>query len=360
MSRFALASTMLALLCFPSTHSFALEQCPYHGASCTCGCCEGGECSCGPKDSACNQWDYQDNSCCNRWDGVIDQADTSELTHVVDESDILIAKSWGLHGIWLPEDPVLFRQFMADPRQITYSVGWRFNDQALTKNVIDVSYGDSLAIYRWFDVWPLCGELQIELEGALWACFDPCHESAPLLNADYYVGIPITYAIDQWSFRLRAFHISSHLGDEFLLNHPGFDRRNPSAEYLDFFFSYDWTDEIRLYGGFGGIVQQDHTFATPSRLYSECGFELRLDSLGFTDYRQSLYGTPFFAADFRFRGEHRRHLDSTYVLGYEFGKMSGLCRKVRLFMEYHDGYSVEGQFSKIATNYFSLRMTYGF
>ena len=85
------------------------------------------------------------------------------------------------NGIWLPEEPPLFRPFIADPRQVTYSVGWRFNDNAATKNVIDVSFGDTFAIYRWCDVGPWHGELQIDLEGALWAIFDPCYESAPLL-----------------------------------------------------------------------------------------------------------------------------------------------------------------------------------
>jgi hypothetical protein len=262
-------------------------------------------------------------------------------------------------GVWIPEDPPLFRPFMADPRQITYSVGWRFDDNALTKNVIDVSYCDTFPIYRWCDVWPWGGQLQIELEGALWAVFDPCYESAPLINADYYVGIPITYAIDRWQFRLRGFHISSHIGDEFLLNHPNFDRRNPSAEYLDFFISHDLTEEIRLYGGLGFVVEQDPSFHF-SPFYSALGAELRLLRLGFLDCRNVLYGCPIFGMHFRQSGDFHHHIDATYVLGYEIGKLCGLYRRLRVFLEYHDGYSVEGQFCKHAANYFSVRMTYGF
>ncbi len=50
----------------------------------------------------------------------------------------------------------------------------------------------------------------------------------------------------------------------------------------------------------------------------------------------------------------------TYALGYEIGKYCGLYRRLRLFLEYHDGYSVEGQFAHIPTNYFELALTYGF
>ena len=44
----------------------------------------------------------------------------------------------------------------------------------------------------------------------------------------------------------------------------------------------------------------------------------------------------------------------------EIGKTCGLCRRLRLYLEYHDGYSVEGQWSCRATNYLSVKMQYGF
>lgn len=277
--------------------------------------------------------------------------------------DCHIAKECGLCGIWLPEDPVLFRPFLADPRKVCLSAGWRFNDQVLAKNVIDVSYGDNCALYRWFDIefGPFCGQLQIELEGALWAVFDPLHESAPLVNADYYVGIPVTYSCGNWSFRLRGFHISSHIGDEFLLNNldRGFIRTNPSAEYLDFAVSNDFTDELRFYGLAGVIVHQDQTFKT-GRLYFEAGMEVRMHRLGFENYCQQLYGEPFFAWHWRWNDVFKHHVDMTYVLGYEIGKTCGLCRKLRFYMEYHDGYSVEGQFAKFPCSYLAFRASYGF
>ncbi len=260
-------------------------------------------------------------------------------------------------GIWFPEDPVLFRPFVADPHAINFSGGWRLNDQAFVKNVIDVSLGNTMGIYRWLDVWG--GQLQIEVEGAVWVCFDPLHNSSPLLNADYYGGIPITYSVGPWAFRLRGYHISSHIGDEFLLNHPEFDRRNPSAEYLDFYASYYPTDDIRLYGGIGAVVSQDKSYPF-GRFYAETGLELHLSQLGFINDRQQLFGRPFFSMHFKFQTKQEKHINQTYVLGYEWGKLCGLQRVFRLFLEYHDGYSYEGQFSRSPTNYLSLRASYGF
>lgn len=262
-------------------------------------------------------------------------------------------------GIWLPEDPMLFKPLIADPREVDYSVGWRFNDKALVKDVIDVSFGDIITFYRWCDVGPWHGQLDISLEGGLWAVFDPLTESAPLMNADYYVGIPVTYAFGPWAFRIRGYHISSHIGDEFLINHPHFKRKNPSAEYLDFYVSNYINDDIRLYGGVGVVAQMDESFPI-GRFYAACGVELHLSQLGFLDVKDQVYGRPFYGMHFHFQTQHKKHLDQTYVLGYEIGKLCGLQRILRAYLEYHDGYSWEGQFFNCPTNYFSIRVSYGY
>ncbi len=336
---------------------------------CKCGCNQGLPCTCGSKkynqvqEDVYNQenrndtGDFGDYDCCGD-DDPFNGGAPPPYYHVP-SYDRIIAEECGLCGIWLPEEPVIFRPLLADPRQITYSTGWRFNDQVCVKNIIDVSFGDTIPIYRWFHVWPYCGDLQIELEGALWAIFDPLHDSSPLINADYFGGLTLTYGFDDWAFRLRGYHISSHLGDEFLLNHPGFDRRNASAEFVDFYISWDWIPEIRLYSGMGYTVGEDEEFHT-GRWFGGIGTEVRPLGLGFTDWCNSLYGVPFIGMHFRWNKDFKHHIDSTYVLGYEWGKFCGLCHRVRIYIEYHDGYSLEGQFAKCATNYFSLRASYGF
>lgn len=296
-------------------------------------------------DVCCKSTETASKSCCNG--------------PSIDPNPPLPIEKGSCCGVWMPEDPPLFRPFVADPHAVTFSAGWRLNDQVLVKNVIDVSYGQNFPAYRWVDVWPWGGQLQVELEGAVWAVFDPLHDSSPLMNADYYVAIPITYAIGSWAFRLRGYHISSHVGDEFLLNHPEFDRRNPSAEYLDFYASYYPTDDIRIYGGIGAVVAQDKSYPF-GRFYAEAGLEFHLTQLGYINENQQLFGRPFFGMDFRYQTIQDKHINQTYVLGYEWGKLCGLQRLFRIFIEYHDGYSYEGQFSRYPTNYFSIRTSYGF
>ena len=132
---------------------------------------------------------------------------------VAKETDGENARNKGSWGIFMPEGPPLYRPMMADPRELTYSVGWRFNDRVIERNVIDVSFYDRFPVFRWCDLWKWRGDLQIELEGGVWAIFDPLHDSSPLVDADYYVGVPITYAFDNWAIRLRGYLTSQHTSE---------------------------------------------------------------------------------------------------------------------------------------------------
>ncbi len=274
-------------------------------------------------------------------------------------TDYEFARENNLWGIWFPEGPPAFRPFIADPRQVTFSIGWRFDDRLLGNNLVPVSFGDVFPIFRWVDLWNYRGDLELDIEGDVWAIFDPLHESAPLIDADYYVGFPLTYLFGNWAFRLRGYHISTHIGDEFLLDHPHFDRRNPSIEAFDFYFSDQFTRDIRLYGGAGWVTRQDDSFRVGS-FYFQAGTEIRFSELGFHDYNNRLYGEPFFAMDFFYQTHFKHHINSNFALGYEWGKVSGLRRRVRVYVLYHDGYSVEGQFSKSPTHYFGIGGSYGY
>ncbi len=261
--------------------------------------------------------------------------------------------------VWFPEAPPLFLPFKADPRQLTASVGWRFNDRVIEKHVIDVSYFDIIPGVRFFNIFAPEGQLQFDLEGALWAIFQPTMESSPLVNADYFIGAALTYRLYCWSLRLRGYHISSHIGDEFLLNHPDFNRKNPSAEFIDLFASYDMSDDLRLYAGVGYVPFSDPTFPCKNWFF-QGGAEAYLPWFRFVSCANMLEGRPYFAMNFLFREDVNMEIDQTYVLGYEFAKLTGLERKFRIYMEYHDGYSLEGQFCLQRTDYFSIRISYGF
>ncbi|MCH9630407.1 MAG: hypothetical protein S4CHLAM37_04050 [Chlamydiia bacterium] len=267
-----------------------------------------------------------------------------------------------VNGIWFPQSTVLFQPLIADLREPVYSAGYRFDDQVIGKHVIGVSFGDSFPIFRWRNVFVWKGDLQIDIQGGVWSVFkmggnnNPNNEFSELVTTDYLVGIPLSYAVNKWSFRLRIYHVSSHLGDEFMTNNPGFPRKNPSMEAIDFISSYQAKKGIRVYFGPGWVFHSDRTYHLKP-FYIEYGAEFRM--FGRNDYYHRIYGTPFFAVCWKNWQEHHWQFDGTYQLGYEWSKLQGVGRKVRIFAQYHHGYS-EGQFFKLTTDYFSIRFSYGF
>ncbi|MCH9611728.1 MAG: hypothetical protein S4CHLAM102_02000 [Chlamydiia bacterium] len=267
-----------------------------------------------------------------------------------------------VNGVWFPENSVLFQPLIANPREITYSVGYRMSDNILGNQIIPISLGDIFPIFRWTDVGPLHAAIQIDIAACVWGVFNmnpdnaPNDEWAELITTDYILSIPLTWAFDRWSFRLRVYHISSHLGDEFMNNNPPVVRLNPSFEALEFMSSCQAADGLRLYFGPGFILNSDQSYPL-DRWYLEYGGEWRIET--YNSHYHKLYGSPFIAVDVQNWQCAGWRFSTTAQIGYEWSKLHGAGRKVRLFGEYHHGVS-EGQFFKDISQYYAIRISWGF
>lgn len=269
-------------------------------------------------------------------------------------------------GIWFPQSTVIFPPLVASPRQPVNSVNYRANDRVVGNNAAAVSLGDDFPVFRWRSVFRWQGDLQIGIEAGIWAVFNYSNvpdrhdgQTCELVNTDYFVGMPLSYGFDKWSFRGRIYHISSHLGDELLVNKPRFlcCRKNPSFEAVDLFTSYQVTSGVRLYGGPGYIFHSDRSFPM-EHWYIEYGGEFRFWGRKF--YYHKLYGTTFFAIDCQNWQVRDWGMDYTLKFGYEFSKLQGVGRKFRVYVDYHHGYSYEGQFFLERTSYEEIGFSWGF
>lgn len=127
----------------------------------------------------------------------------------------------------LPQD-FLFESLLADPKRPRFFVSVvdaRAGD--LETTVAAVAYGGRYGLVRWPGEDPREG-WQLNLSGAVFAQFDLETPSMDLINADYTIGLPLTYRSGRNSARLRVYHQSSHLGDEYLL------RNNPERVSLSY------------------------------------------------------------------------------------------------------------------------------
>jgi hypothetical protein len=193
-----------------------------------------------------------------------------------------------MESVLLPATDV-FRPILADQREPRFyadyrRVHFRFANSAFlaegqgsTINAGMVAFGGE------FGIWALrqqrgCDGFQASVFGVVFAQFNLDTPSADLLNADYLAGPMLTYRRGPWSARLRFYHQSSHLGDEFLLNYGianGVQRANLSIEVVDLLVSLE-DDWWRVFGGVGLIVLSDQgPDLTSTPVVLQYGFELR-------------------------------------------------------------------------------------
>lgn len=87
---------------------------------------------------------------------------------------------------------------------------------------------------------------QLDIEGAGLPRLNQ-EEGQDLDMADYRFGIPITYRKGRWAFKFGYYHISSHVGDEFIERNPGFQRINYVRDSLILGAKYNFRPDALAY-----------------------------------------------------------------------------------------------------------------
>jgi hypothetical protein len=172
----------------------------------------------------------------------------------------------------LPRGDV-FCPLVADPKAQRSFVSYLSGDSsALGEHVGSVGIGDRFGLGRW-GAGRAGNGVQISIAGSVFAQFDLGTSSYDLINADYLIGVPITVRRGGFSSRLRVYHQSSHLGDEFLLRGDTTTRReNLSFESAELILSQD-LGPLRVYAG--GEYLFNRTPETLEEIVGRGGVELR-------------------------------------------------------------------------------------
>jgi hypothetical protein len=91
---------------------------------------------------------------------------------------------------------------------------------------------------------------QWDVEGAAFPRLD-LENDVDLVSSDFRAGTVVTRGFGSWQTKLGYYHLSSHLGDEFMLDNPGADRNNYSRDALVAAVScFPW-DALRIYAEVG-------------------------------------------------------------------------------------------------------------
>ena len=232
----------------------------------------------------------------------------------------------------LPSD-LIWHSFWASAKEPRTS-GVAFNEFSDDLALLDVSLGGRTAIARnasrnQFGQW-YGWELQIEGAALLRLNLD---QNWDFDSADFRFGIPLILARNQVHWKIAYYHLSSHVGDEFLVRNPGFQRINFSRDVIVLGGDYFPVPQARLYGEVG------YAFVTDGGSEPfEFQFGLDLAQPGPT----GAAGTPFLALN----GHLREEVDfgGNFVLqaGWLWRGQTG--RVLRTGLHYYNGKSPQFEF----------------
>lgn len=122
-----------------------------------------------------------------------------------------------------------------------------FNHDSNLGWIWDVTLGGRAAILRYgTDGSPRPQGVELGIEGAAFPRLDMEHDR-DLLSADFRVGFPLTFASGPWQIKFAGYHLSSHLGDEYMIRFPDYPRINYSRDALILGAGYYLTENLRLY-----------------------------------------------------------------------------------------------------------------
>ncbi len=243
--------------------------------------------------------------------------------------------------IWLPEGQI-FCPLAADPKEERSFVSYLRGDFATIAdpepgaktNIGAVGLGDSFAIFR--SAGNAAGDgIQLSLGAAVFTQFNLDATSFDLINADYLVGFPLTYRRGGFSTRLRVYHQSSHLGDEFLLSRQP-ERINLSFESVELILSQE-VGALRFYGGGEAFFRRAPEDLVPH--LAHVGVELRPAVLG--------QGRLLAAFDLKAVEEVEWELAWSARAGVEIARIPSPGhppRVISLMAEFYDGVAPYGQF----------------
>lgn len=268
--------------------------------------------------------------------------------------------------VGLPSGDV-FCPLVADPKEIRSFASYlrakatQFNPT--TQSTFDTDVGavgisDAIGLGRWNGARPNDG-VQFALSAAVFAQFDLASDSYDLLNADYVVGLPVTFRSGPVSGRARIYHQSSHLGDEFLLrpSDPAPTRENLSYEAAELLLSLD-VGAMRAYGGGERLINRspDSLAATVWHAGAELRPMTTLFSLGSVATVRPIVGVDVKATE----GNLDRPATSARA-GFDISRRTDTGTTGRRWMilaQFYSGPSPYGQFYRDDIRYYGVGVSF--
>ncbi|MEX2287543.1 MAG: DUF1207 domain-containing protein [Planctomycetaceae bacterium] len=229
-------------------------------------------------------------------------------------------------------DGLMYKSYLAGPLEPRFANVWLHEQD---KGWLwDVTLGGRVGIWRYGTTsiarpqgW------QLDVEGAAMPRLDVEHQE-DMESVNFRFGVPLTWAQGPWQMKFGYYHLSAHVGDEFLISHPGFERVNYVRDSVIFGVGYFLTNDLRIYGETAGAFH--HSVAEPWEF--QFGFEYSPAVVN-----TGLAGIPFFAANVQLFEEQDFGGALNTMVGWQW-RSGRSNRLLRAGLQYFNGKSSQFAF----------------
>ena len=239
-----------------------------------------------------------------------------------------------LLGAWqLMPSGLMYRSYLAGEKEPRIANVW--NKDAAGRDVMESTLGARVGLLRYGTVGAYRPQgWQFDLEGAALTRVLPGTDSTELEAVDYRVGLLSTWSEGPWHVKAGYYHLSSHLGDEFVIANPFFPRLNYVRDSLITGVTYELTDDWQTYGEIAYALGREDG-ADP--LEFQYGLQYSPMAFGFR-------GAPFAALNGHTRQDFGYITSITFQAGWQW-RGSESQRLFRVGMQYYDGPALQWSFA---------------
>ena len=189
---------------------------------------------------------------------------------------------------------------------------------------------------------------QLDVEGAAFGRLD-LEENRDVDAVDFRAGVPLTFRAGPWEAKIGYFHLSAHLGDEFMLKHPTFPRINYVRDAIVLGTAIRLPSDIRLY------AEADWAFAIDGGAKPwEFQFGAEYSPIRPT----GRLGSPFFAINGNMRQEVDYGGNLVVQAGWQWRGETG--QLFRMGMHYMTGKNLMYEFFRQSEDQIGMGLWYDF
>jgi len=232
------------------------------------------------------------------------------------------------------ERRALFAPLVADPKQPHFFAAWLWvKSPIVTGAVANIGLGEDVTFASGHD-----DRWEVSVAAGVFSQFNMGTPSNDLINTDFTIGFPLAYRAGPGSLRLKVYHQSSHLGDEFILNtNP--TRVNLSFEAVELLASREF-GAVRAYGGGEYMVRHEPANLKPELLHAGLEFRQAHAARGLGS------GRLIAAIDAKSSQERKWRLAWSGRVGWEFrvAVQEGVVRRFSVQLQGYTGPAPYGQF----------------